>query len=239
MTWVVSCYGFRPLRDIEALRERIATACREQALKGTVLLAPEGFNVALAGRRDALLSVVATFFSDADAKWSRTTAERVFRRLKVRVKEEIVTFGRTLGSNDPVGKRVDAPTWDKLLADPQVLTLDARNAYESASGRFRGAICANTASFREFPAFVARQLDPSRHQHIALYCTGGIRCEKASAHLLERGFPHVYQLDGGILRYLAQASSATNTFEGKCFVFDERKAVTAQDVDESNRIEGS
>ena len=234
MTWIVSFYQFCALRDLDALRQSIETACLQRALKGTVLLAPEGFNAMLAGEREALQSLVAAHFpsvDEVDEKWSRTAAERVFRRLKVRIKKEIVTFGDALNPNARRGEHVDAAKWNQLLADPRVLALDTRNDYESALGTFSGAVCANTANFREFPDFVAKELDPQHHQRVALYCTGGIRCEKASAHLLAQGFQHVYQLDGGILRYMAEIPSAENRFEGECFVFDERGSVAAKDVD--------
>ena len=246
MTWVVSFYQFRALDDIEERRAAIEMACRERSIKGTVLLAAEGFNVALAGDRAALADLIATHFPNADAKWSRGKAatvsgrgdgdgqpsrEDVFRRLKVRVKSEIVTFGQALEDETPVGERVDAETWNQLLADRRVVVVDARNRYESALGKFRGATCANTDTFREFPAFAAAELDPNQHPRVALYCTGGIRCEKASAHLLRQGFRHVYQLDGGILRYLAETNAAQSLFEGKCFVFDDRGSVGANDVE--------
>ena len=234
--WVVSFYKFCALNDIDERRAAIETACRQHPIKGTVLLAPEGFNVALAGERKALEGVVAAYFANVEVNWSRATAsfpspENVFRRLKVLVKDEIVTFGQTLDGKTPVGEHVGAETWNELLADRQVVVVDARNRYESALGKFRGAICANTDTFGEFPAFVANELDPERHPRVALYCTGGIRCEKASAHLLQRGFKRVYQLEGGILRYLAQTNAARTQFEGDCFVFDDRGSVGAEDVE--------
>ena len=232
MTAVVSLYRFCALRDIDERRQAIEAACLRLSLKGTVLLAPEGFNVALAGRREALHRLIADHFPNVDAKWSFASSDAaVFGRLKVRAKKEIVTFGSSLDAGARVGEHVDAAVWNRLLADPQVLVLDTRNAYESALGRFRGARCTNTASFREFPDFVAQELDPQRHRRVAMYCTGGIRCEKASAHLLEQGFERVHQLDGGVLRYLAETDATENEFDGECFVFDDRGSITSQDVD--------
>ena len=148
----------------------------------------------------------------------------MFGRLKVRVKHEIVTFGLPLSPLTRLGRRVDAATWDALLDDAGVTVVDVRNDYESEVGTFRGAKLAGTASFGEFRAFVSRELDPERNPRLALFCTGGIRCEKASAYLFEQGFEDVCQLDGGILGYLADRQ-CTDAFEGECFVFDQRGTV--------------
>lgn len=226
MTAVASFYVFRPLNDLDALRNSLVEACAGEGLKGTVLLAPEGANAALAGARPGIERVVAGHFPEADVKWSTADADSpVFDRLKVRLKPEIVTFGLELSPSKRVGAHVDAATWDRLLDDPTVTVLDVRNGYESDIGTFRGATCANTATFAEFRDFVARELDPGRDRRLALFCTGGIRCEKASAHLIERGFEDVYQLDGGILGYLVEMGTES-AFEGECFVFDQRVSVT-------------
>ena len=226
MTAVASFYVFRPLNDLDALRDSLDEACAAEGLKGTVLLAPEGVNAALAGARPGIERVVAAHFPEADVKWSTAGADNpVFDRLKVRLKPEIVTFGLELSPGTRVGAHVDAATWNRLLRDPTVTVLDVRNDYESDIGTFRGAKCANTAAFGEFRDFVDRELDPSRDRRLALFCTGGIRCEKASAYLIEQGFGDVCQLDGGILGYLAELGSGS-AFEGECFVFDQRVSVT-------------
>ena len=226
MTAVASFYVFRPLKDLDALRNSLDEACAAEGLKGTVLLAPEGVNAALAGARPGIERVVAVHFPEADVKWSTAAADNpVFDRLKVRLKPEIVTFGLELSPATPVGVHVDAAKWDRLLSDPTVTVLDVRNDYESDIGTFRGAKCANTATFGEFRDFVDRELDPDQDRRLALFCTGGIRCEKASAYLIEKGFEDVCQLDGGILGYLAEMG-ADSAFEGECFVFDQRVSVT-------------
>lgn len=226
MTAVASFYVFRALDELEALRTRLDEACHAERLKGTVLLAPEGVNAALAGARPAIERVVAEHFPEADVKWSTAAADNpVFDRLKVRLKPEIVTFGLELSPTTRVGAHVDAATWNRLLGDSTVTVLDVRNDYESDIGTFRGAKCANTANFGEFRDFVDRELDPGRDRRLALFCTGGIRCEKASAYLIERGFEDVCQLDGGILGYLAEMGTGS-AFEGECFVFDQRVSVT-------------
>lgn len=226
MTAVASFYVFRPLNDLDALRNSLDEACTAEGLKGTILLAPEGVNAALAGTRPGIARVVAAHFPEADVKWSTAAADNpVFDRLKVRLKPEIVTFGLELSRTTRVGAHVDPATWNRLLHDPTVTVVDVRNDYESDIGTFRGAKCANTANFGEFRGFVDRELDPGRDGRLALFCTGGIRCEKASAYLIEQGFEDVCQLDGGILGYLDEMG-AESAFEGECFVFDQRVSVT-------------
>ena len=236
MTAVASFYVFRPLNDLDGLRNSFDEACTAEGLKGTVLLAPEGVNAALAGARPGIERVVAAHFPEADVKWSTAAAENpVFDRLKVRLKPEIVTFGLELSPTTRVGAHVDAATWNGLLQDPTVTVLDVRNDYESDIGTFRGAKCANTANFGEFRDFVDRELDPGQDRRLALFCTGGIRCEKASAYLIEQGFEDVCQLDGGILGYLAEMVT-DNAFEGECFVFDQRVSVTGRLAQGSYRL---
>lgn len=226
MTSVASFYIFRELEGLDALRDEMEAACAARDLKGTVLLASEGVNAALAGARSAIEEVVARFFPEADVKWSSAApGQQVFGRLKVRLKDEILTFGKALSPSDPVGRHVEPAAWDALLDDPAVVVIDTRNDYESALGTFRGARKADTATFSEFRDFVRRELDPVRDRRIALFCTGGIRCEKASAHLIEQGFGDVCQLRGGILAYLA-SRGPNHAFEGECFVFDERVSVS-------------
>ena len=230
MTSVASFYIFRELDGLDALRDEMEAACAARDLKGTVLLAPEGVNAVLAGAQSAIEEVVARFFPEADVKWSSAApGQQVFGRLKVRVKDEILTFGKALSPSDPIGRHVEPGDWDALLDDPAVLVIDTRNDYESALGTFRGARRADTATFGEFRDFARRELDPTCDQRIALFCTGGIRCEKASAYLIEQGFTDVCQLKGGILGYFANADRK-DAFKGHCFVFDERGHVSAEQV---------
>ena len=231
--WVLSFYRFYALADPCALRDAVAAACVERSLLGTVVLAKEGVNAALCGSRQNLESLLAALFSDmlgVRTNWAVVGQERpAFRRLKVRAKDEIVGFGRTLAADVPVGEHVDAAAWDRLIDDPEVRLVDTRNAYESHLGTFRGSTPAATRTFREFVDFAKRELDAARDKRVALFCTGGIRCEKASAYLLEQGFEQVYQLKGGILGYLGAGDRAAlaggRRFEGECFVFDERVSV--------------
>ena len=227
--WVASFYRFHPIEDLHTLRAAVEKACSARALRGTVLLAPEGVNATLAGGRRDLAEVIDRHFPAADVKWSTAApGNPVFQRLKVRGRPEIVSFDHPLSSSSPAGKRVDAAAWNDLIADPDVLVLDVRNGYESDIGTFRGARRTDTATFREFPDFVRRELGGAAGRPVAMFCTGGIRCEKASAYLLARGFETVCQLDGGILKYFAETSDADNAFEGECFVFDDRVSVTPE-----------
>lgn len=241
--WVLSFYRFYAVADPSALRDAVEAACVERGLLGTVLIAAEGVNATLAGSRSHLESLLSAHFSNGPSgpsvlpNWTTAAAtQRTFRQLKVRVKEEIVSFGRTLAADAPVGEHVDAAAWDQLVADPEVHVVDTRNDYESHIGTFHGSTLAATPTFRDFADFVERTLNPTQDKRVALFCTGGIRCEKASAYLLEKGFEQVYQLKGGILSYLAETASAEaakessrtapRSFQGECFVFDERVSVT-------------
>jgi len=227
---VVTFYRFVAIKDPHALAHQLNEWTRELALKGTILLAREGVNATLTGPSDAL-SVFSdrlradVRFADLRIRWSLgDAANPIFFRMKVRVRDEIVALKRDgIDPSRRTGEHVDAAAWDRLLDEPDVLLIDTRNRYEIELGTFPGAVDPGTRSFREFPEFVAT-LDPAQHRRIAMFCPGGIRCEKASAYLLEQGFETVYQLDGGILNYLAEAGD-DNRFTGECFVFDQRVTV--------------
>ncbi len=230
---VASLYQFLPLPDREALRDRLLRCCQSLGIKGTLLLANEGINGTVAGSRGGIDGLRAELAADGrfdglEYKES-TAAEQPFLRLKVRLKREIVSMG--VPGADPtrrVGRYADVDRWHQLLDDPETLVIDTRNDYEIAVGRFDQALAPGTGHFREFPDFVRRELDPARHRRIAMYCTGGIRCEKASHHLLEQGFEEVWHLRGGILRYLEEVNPAHNRWRGECFVFDDRVSVDHQ-----------
>jgi len=231
---VVSFYRFASLPAYRQLREPLLAAGRERGLLGTVLLAPEGINATLAGERGALASLLDWLggieglagLEGLEGRWSRAD-EPPFRRLRVRLRREIVSLGRPdVDASALTGERVAPAEWNRLIADPETLVIDTRNRYEIDVGRFPGAVDPGTDSFRDFPAFVEERLAGERDRPIAMYCTGGIRCEKATAMMREMGFERVYQLDGGILGYLDElAESPDNCWEGECFVFDSRVAV--------------
>ncbi|MDE0420235.1 MAG: rhodanese-like domain-containing protein [Gammaproteobacteria bacterium] len=231
---VAAFYGFHAIDDVGALRDTVEETCAGRSVRGTVLVAPEGVNATLAGRRADLEYVIERHFRGFDVKWSSAApGNPVFQRLKVRRRREIVTFDRPLNPSTPVGKHVCAATWNAMITDPEVIVLDVRNDYESDIGTFKRATRAATGNFRDFPDFVNRELAGARRRPVAMFCTGGIRCEKASAYLLARGFEDVSQLDGGILKYLAETEPADSAFEGECFVFDERVSVTG-DLDQGS-----
>lgn len=227
---VVTFYRFVRIDDPDDLAATLRQWCAEFALVGTILIAHEGINATLAGDVHALRRFVDglradTRFSGLVVRTSRgDPANPIFYRMKVRVRAEIVALQSPgIDPSRRTGIHVDAAAWNELLDDPDVLVIDARNRYEIALGTFPRALDPGTRSFREFPRFAAT-LDHERHRRVAMFCTGGIRCEKASAYLLEHGFEDVFQLDGGVLNYLATAG-ADNRFDGDCFVFDQRVSV--------------
>lgn len=230
---VAALYQFVPLPDFRALREPLRAACNTLGLKGTLLLAAEGINGTVAGTACAIDALVAELrvgelfggrLDNLELKFS--TAEAMpFQRMKVRLKKEIVTLGAAVDPTQRVGVYVDPAQWNDLIADDGTLVIDTRNAFEVAMGTFDGAVDPKLSRFSEFRDFARTQLDPVRHKRIAMFCTGGIRCEKASAYLLANGFAEVYHLKGGILSYLEQVAQEKSRWTGSCFVFDERVAL--------------
>jgi UPF0176 protein len=231
---VAAFYQFAPLPDFRELRKPLHVFCAGLALKGSVLLAHEGINGTLAGTAGAIDALVAelqhgTLFGGRldhlELKFS-TAAAAPFARLKIRLKKEIVTLGDP--ATDPtrrVGIYVDPAEWNDLIATEDTLLIDTRNAFEVSMGSFAGAVDPRIKSFGQFKDFVTRELDPQKHRRIAMFCTGGIRCEKASSYLLSRGFEEVYHLKGGILKYLEGVPVEQSRWQGECFVFDERVAL--------------
>ena len=227
---VAALYKFVALEDFHQLREPLLDRCIAAGTRGTLLLAHEGINGTIAGSREALDEVLAYLRSDprlADLEHKESADDHMpFYRMKVKVKKEIVTMGVPgIDPNQRVGTYVRPRDWDELVNDPEVLLIDTRNDYEYGIGTFRGALDPRTTTFREFPAYVRATLDPRKHKKVAMFCTGGIRCEKASAFMLNEGFEEVYHLQGGILKYLEEVPEQDSTWEGECFVFDNRVAV--------------
>ena len=231
---VAAFYQFAALPDFRRLREPLRAICADLKLKGGVLLAPEGINGTLAGSAEAIGELVCALrngelfggqLDRLELKFS-SASTMPFGRLKVRLKKEIVTLGDAQA--DPtqrVGIYVDPADWNDLIAAPDTLLIDTRNAFEVAMGTFEGAVDPGIKSFGQFKDFAARHLDPATHRRVAMFCTGGIRCEKASSYLLSRGFAEVYHLKGGILKYLEGVPEAQSRWRGECFVFDERVAL--------------
>jgi UPF0176 protein len=231
---VAAFYQFAALPDFRELREPLRAICSGLGLKGSVLLAHEGINGTVAGDTAAIDALVGELrhgplfggrLDNLELKFS-SSAAMPFGRLKVRLKKEIVTLGDP--ATDPserVGTYVEAADWNALISAPDTLVIDTRNAFEVAMGSFEGAVDPGIRSFGQFKEFTARHLDPAKHSKIAMFCTGGIRCEKASAYLLSRGFGEVYHLKGGILKYLEGVPEQESRWRGECFVFDERVAL--------------
>jgi UPF0176 protein len=230
---VAAFYQFAALPDFRELREPLRAICVGLGLKGSVLLAQEGINGTVAGSSAGIDLLIAELrhgalfgsrLDNLELKFSQSL-EVPFQRMKVRLKKEIVTLGAAVDPTRQVGTYVEPADWNALIAEPGTVVIDTRNEFEVAMGTFEGAVDPGIKSFGQFKEFAAQQLDPSRHRKIAMFCTGGIRCEKASAYLLAQGFDQVYHLKGGILRYLEGIPEAESRWRGECFVFDERVAL--------------
>lgn len=228
---VASFYRFLDLADALGFRDELHTLCEQQGLVGTVLIATEGFNGTLAGDGAAIRSVFdwiaarLAFAESIEVRWA-DAEEAPFRRLRVRLKKEIVTLGRPdILPHEKSGTYIEPEDWNALLDDPDVVVIDTRNHYEVEVGTFPEAIDPATDSFRQFPAFAEKLAETSRDKALAMFCTGGIRCEKATALMLELGFERVFHLHGGILNYLRQIRDEDSRWDGECFVFDTRVAV--------------
>ncbi|WP_017937854.1 rhodanese-related sulfurtransferase [Zestomonas thermotolerans] len=227
---VAALYKFVTLTDHVALREPLLQTMLANGIKGTLLLAEEGINGTVSGTREGIDSLLAWLKSDprlADLEHKESYCDaQPFYRTKVKLKKEIVTLGVPgVDPNRRVGTYVEPKDWNALIADPEVLLIDTRNDYEVAIGTFEGAIDPETRSFRQFPEFVRARFDPARHKKVAMFCTGGIRCEKASSFMLEAGFEQVFHLKGGILKYLEEVPEEQSKWHGECFVFDNRVTV--------------
>ena len=228
---VATFYKFIKLPDISDRQPVLLSYCEAQAIKGTILLATEGINGTIAGTPEAIATVFSYLRRDpllADLEYKKSYVNTLpFARMKVRLKKEIVTIGLPeVDPSEQVGTYVNPQDWNHIIQDPEVTVIDTRNDYEVSIGSFQGATNPHTDSFREFPEYVKQNLDPGKHKKVALFCTGGIRCEKATSFMLSKGFPQVYHLKGGILRYLGEISSIESLWSGECFVFDKRVAVS-------------
>lgn len=227
---VAALYKFVSLPDYVELRDKLYQHLVLNKVKGTLLLAEEGINGTICGTRDGIDAV--RQWLDADGRFEGLSYkesfadEPAFYRTKVKLKTEIVTMG-VPGVNPQhiVGTYVKGEDWNRLIEEPGTILIDTRNDYEVAIGTFKNAVNPNTTSFREFPQWAAENLDKTKHKKVAMFCTGGIRCEKSTAYLKEQGFDEVYHLDGGILKYLEEMPEQNSLWQGECFVFDQRVAV--------------
>ncbi len=230
MYTIAALYHFTRFADPAALRGPLRAMCDAGSVKGTLLLAPEGINGTIAGPRagiDAVLAHIRSLPGCADLEWKEATSDQApFGKLKVRLKKEIVTMGQP--DVDPiarVGHYVEPADWNDLIDSPDVAVIDTRNDYEVAIGSFEGAVDPETASFGEFPAWWEANRDRFHNKRIAMFCTGGIRCEKSTNYLIGQGVEEVYHLKGGILKYLEDVPEEDSRWTGSCFVFDNRVSV--------------
>ena len=236
--WTVAAlYRFVALEDLPALQTRIRTRCDALGICGTLLIAPEGINGTIAGQGETIPQIIGLLdeiagVTQGELKYS-TAEEKPFRRIKVRLKKEIITMkAPEANPTKQVGTYVKPEDWNALINDPEVTLIDTRNDYETAVGIFDGAIDPNIKTFTEFKDYVADEMDPTKQKKVAMFCTGGIRCEKASSYMMAHGFEEVYHLQGGILKYLETIPADESKWKGDCFVFDRRVAV-GQDLEES------
>ena len=230
-------YGFTAMEGLPALQQELKTLAEQGGVRGTILLADEGVNGTISGPDAGVTAILDRLrqlpgLGGLEAKFSRAE-QQTFHRLKVRLKREIVTMGcPTVKPAEQVGTYVSPEQWNALIADPETLVVDTRNRYEVEVGSFAGAIDPGTESFREFPAWVEQTLRPlveeTQPKAIAMFCTGGIRCEKSTAYLLQQGFENVHHLQGGILKYLEEIPEERSSWQGECYVFDQRVSVNHQ-----------
>ncbi|MDO6638445.1 rhodanese-related sulfurtransferase [Shewanella sp. 5_MG-2023] len=232
MSQVVVCalYKFVALPHFESIKAPLLAHMEQQEIKGTLLLASEGINGTVAGSQQSIDSLLAWLASQDglnEIVYKLSFDDNMpFYRTKVKLKKEIVTMGvEGIDPREVVGTYVKPKDWNKLISDPEVLLVDTRNDYEVQIGTFKNAVNPVTETFREFPQYVKENLDPTKHKKVAMFCTGGIRCEKSTAYLKEQGFDEVYHLEGGILKYLEEVNQEQSLWQGECFVFDNRVAV--------------
>ena len=227
---VCALYHFVNIDDDQALQQSLLSLLKDNGVKGTLLVAAEGINGTVAGTSKGIKSLQAFLASDGrfdGIVYKLSTSEEMpFPRTRVKLKKEIVTMGITdIDPRQIVGTYVKAKEWNELISDPEVTVIDTRNEYEVLIGSFENAINPHTESFREFPGFAESELNPLTHKKIAMFCTGGIRCEKSTAFLKSKGFDEVYHLEGGILKYLEDIPREESLWQGECFVFDNRVTV--------------
>jgi UPF0176 protein len=230
---VCALYKFVTLEKFQDLRQPLLKVMEYNKIRGTLLLASEGINGTVASNRQGIDALLAWF--EKDARLGNIVVKESFEnsnpfnRIKVKLKKEIVTMGiEGIDPKQVVGTYVKPKDWNALISDPDVVLVDTRNAYEVKVGTFEGALNPNTTNFREFPQYVRDNLDPKANKKVAMFCTGGIRCEKSTAYLKEQGFDEVYHLEGGILKYLEEVPEADTMWQGECFVFDNRVTVNHQ-----------
>ena len=222
---IITFYKFTKLSGLEWLKTSLREAMIKYSVYGTIIIAEEGFNSTVCSESQNIEAFVLETEKILKCKLDYKSSfheEPAFKRQKVKIKKEIVTLRKKIDIKRGIDTHVNSEDWNKLLNDPETVILDARNDYEFKIGSFNGAINPGTNGFSELPDFAEKNLDPKSHKKIALFCTAGIRCEKFAPYLIQKGFEQVYQLEGGILRYLDEIPESDSLWEGQCFVFDER-----------------
>lgn len=228
---IITFYEFKDLGDAENLQKIKAvlkSAMVEYSILGTILLANEGYNSTISGAPEDIEKFVEILEKTLRTKLQYKTSyftEKPFKRAKVRVKKEIVTLKKPFEIEKGFGTHVKPKEWNAIISDPEILVLDTRNAYEVELGTFQNAVNPNVGEFSKMPEFIEENFDPARHKKVAMFCTGGIRCEKFAPFMKDLGFEKVFQLEGGILKYLEEIPEEENLWQGECFVFDERITV--------------
>lgn len=228
---IITFYEFKNLTkigELEEIKNCLKSAMRENAVLGTIILAEEGFNSTVCGEPQNLENFINIAESILQTKlvYKKSFHEKTpFRRVHVKIKPEIVTLKRRVEIEKGIGTHVSPEKWNELISDPETIVLDTRNDYEFKVGSFQRAVNPTTQKFSELPEFLEKNLDPQQHKKIAMFCTGGIRCEKFAPYAKQLGFAEVYQLEGGILKYLEEIPESESLWEGECFVFDDRVSV--------------
>lgn len=225
---IITFYEFKRLENLPSIKAALKSAMDEFVMRGTIIIAEEGFNATISGRCADIEKFVAVAESVLETKLTYKSSfhsERPFLKAKVRIKNEIVSLRRKVDIEKGVGTHVKSAEWNRIIADENTLILDTRNDYEVEIGTFRGAVNPNVEKFSDLPNYVVENFDPQANQRVAVFCTGGIRCEKFAPLLVEMGFAEVYQLEGGILKYLEETPENESLWQGECFVFDDRIAV--------------
>ncbi len=230
---IISFYEFKDMGrvgDLVSIKLRLKELLAETGVRGTIILAGEGFNASVCGTEAEIQAFISAVEAILDSKLNIRSSfhdQRPLRKIDVKIKPEIVTLKKQVDISRAVGTHVEPADWNKVISDEDTFVLDTRNDYEYRNGTFKGAVNPQTAHFSELPVFVEENLDPAKHKRVAMFCTGGIRCEKFAPYLKQIGFHEVFQLSGGILRYLAEISPEDSLWEGECFVFDERITLNA------------
>jgi UPF0176 protein len=225
---IITFYEFKKLRDLENLKKSLQAAMRENSVVGTIIIAEEGFNSTVCGEPESIEKFVEAAERILETKIRYKSSfheQKPFRRVYVKIKPEIVTLKQKVDIEKGIGTHVSPEKWNEIISDEEVFLLDTRNNYEFQVGTFKGAVNPETKKFSDLPKFIAENLDPAKHKKIAMFCTGGIRCEKFAPFMKQIGFENVFQLEGGILKYLEEIPENESLWQGECFVFDDRVTV--------------